>query len=602
MPLLQKHCVDCHGPDTNEAELNFLEEVAVDPLVRHRDVWDKVLAHVKNRAMPPQDASEMSDGDRRRLAAYFDWAVNHFDYSRIDDPGYEGSRRLTHTEYNHTIRDLFHVDLRPADKFPTELTGISGFDNSSNTLFLHRLQMERYFSAADAIVEHALPVSPGSEDQRRSRRSVFIAEPQDAAAEPAAAKQIFKHFLTRAFRRAPSESELRAAFSQFEQARNAGQDFEQAVRHVVQMTLVSPQFLMRIEQWNESDQPYAVGDWDLASRLSYFLWSSMPDDELLQLAEQGRLSEPATLRAQVERLLADERSSALGSIFAAQWLGSQHLGVRIRPDPIDNPWCTHSLMESLKAETAMFFHSLIRDNAPISQLIDADYTFLNEEVAEHYGIEGVRGGEMRRVSLDDPNRGGIFGHGALLAITSFPGRTSPVVRGKWVLSEVLGTPPPPPPPNVSEFSDEIAENRFLSPRQKLQMHRRNPNCYACHSQIDPLGFSLERFDWFGRTRKGRRGKPVDDRGKLPDGTEFKGPAGLKQVIVEQRMPDLVRQLSRKMLSYALGRQLEYYDEPAVRKIIQAVGDEDYRFHALVYAIVESYPFRYKKNPADAAGI
>jgi len=602
MPLLKQHCIDCHGPDTAEAELNFVEEVTVRPLVRHQEVWDKVLAHVKTRVMPPEDAAEMSDGDRRRLAAYFEWAVNHFDYSRIDDPGYEGSRRLTHVEYNNTIRDLFQIDLRPADKFPTELTGTSGFDNSGNTLFLHRLQMERYFGAAEAIVEHALPRRAATETQLRSRRNVFVVEPENEASEPTAAKDIFERFLTRAYRRQPTVEESAAALRQFEQAKAAGQDFEQAVRHVVQMVLVSPGFLMRVEEWQQTDQPYPVNDWDLASRLSYFLWSSTPDDELLELAAQGRLSEPANLRAQVERLLADNRSATLGSVFAAQWLGSQHLGVRIRPDPIDNPWCTHSLMESMKAETAMFFHSLIRDDAPISQLIDADYTFLNEEVAGHYGIEGVQGADMRRVSLADHNRGGIFGQGALLAITSFPGRTSPVVRGKWVLSEVLGTPPPPPPPNVSDFSDAIAENRFLSPRQKLQMHRRNPNCYTCHSQIDPLGFSLERFDWFGRTVKRRRGKPVDDIGKLPNGTEFQGPAGLKDVIVRERLPDLVRQVARKMLSYALGRQLEYYDEPAVRKIIQAVTNDEYRFRTLVYGIVESYPFRYKKNPAGETDI
>jgi hypothetical protein len=258
-------------------------------------------------------------------------------------------------------------------------------------------------------------------------------------------------------------------------------------------------------------------------------------------------------------------------------------------------------MESLKAETAMFFHSLIINDEPISRLIDADYTFLNEEVAAHYKIDGVKGSHMRRVSLDDPDRGGIFGQGSLLAITSFPGRTSPVVRGKWILSDVLGTPPPPPPPNVSDFSEEIEDNDLLSPRQKLQMHRRNSNCYSCHSQIDPLGFSLESFDWFGRSRTHSRGRPIDARGKLPNGTEFSGPAGLKKVIIEQRMPDLVRQLTQKMLSYALGRQLEYFDEPAIRGIIDATQKDGYRLRTMIHAIVESYPFQYKKNPVVAEG-
>ena len=601
MPLLTSHCIDCHGPDTQEGELDLVAEVAIRPLVRRGEVWHKVVAHLKNRVMPPPDSYDMHDDQRRRLASYFEWAVKHYDYNQVDDPGYEATRRLTHTEYNNTIRDLFGIDLRPADKFPSELSGISGFDNSGNTLFLHRLLMERYFGAAEAVVERALPDQPETEAQRQSRAAVFVVDPRDDTAEFPAANEILGRFLLRAYRRPPSDEQLAAVRKQFRVARDAGNDFDEAIKRVIQMVLVSPKFLLRLEERQAVDGPYRVSDWDLASRLSYFLWSSMPDNELLAVAQRGQLHHESVLREQVDRMLSDPRSETLGSVFAAQWLGSHHLGVRIRPDPIDNPWCTDSLMESLKAETAMFFHSLIMQDEPISRLVDADYTFLNEETAAHYTIDGVRGTHMRRVSLSDPNRGGIFGQGSLLAITSFPGRTSPVVRGKWILSDVLGTPPPPPPPNVSEFSDEIQDNRFLSPRQKLQLHRRNPNCYGCHSQIDPLGFSLESFDWFGRWRTQRRGRPVDARGKLPNGTEFTGPAGLKQVIVQQRMPHLVRQLAQKMLSYALGRQLEYYDEPAVRRIIQTTQNDDFRFRALMYAIVDSYPFQFKKNAVQPRG-
>jgi hypothetical protein len=256
-------------------------------------------------------------------------------------------------------------------------------------------------------------------------------------------------------------------------------------------------------------------------------------------------------------------------------------------------------MAAMRAETAMFFSTLVRENQPIPRLIDADFTFLNEELAKLYGIRGVRGKAMRRVRVKTDRRGGIFGQGSLLAVTSFPYRTSPVVRGKWILADVLGTPPPPPPPNVSQLSEEIEENDRLTFRQKLELHRQAPNCYACHSQMDPLGFSLENYDWFGRWRSRHGRRKVDARGQLPNGTEFEGIVGLKKVILDQRLEDLARQVTSKMLSYALGRQLEYYDEPAIRKITAALKKNDYRLHVLLHEVVMSYPFQYKKNREPA---
>lgn len=252
-------------------------------------------------------------------------------------------------------------------------------------------------------------------------------------------------------------------------------------------------------------------------------------------------------------------------------------------------------MSAMRNETAMFVHALIRDDHPIQRLVDADFTYLNGELAKLYRIPGVYGEQMRRVQLQTDRRGGIFGHGSLLAVTSFPYRTSPVVRGKWILDNVLGTPPPPPPPNVSEFPEEIQENGRLTIRQKLELHREAPNCYACHSQMDPLGLSLENYDWFGRWRVKYGKRVIDDRGELPNGTQFAGLDGLKQVVIQQRMDDLIRQVTSKMLAYALGRQLEYYDEPAIRKIIDTLRNEDARFRTLVHAIVDSYPFQFKKR-------
>ena len=371
-------------------------------------------------------------------------------------------------------------------------------------------------------------------------------------------------------------------------------------------------------------------DWELASRLSYFLWSSMPDQALFDLAARGELDDPAVLRAQVDRMLADPRANTLGDVFAGQWLGFHHVGTRVRLDPIDHPWCTDTLMTAMRDETSMFFMSLLRDDMPIDVLIDADYTFANEELAATlYGRDDVEGDRMRRVSLDDPNRGGIIAHPSVLALTSNYMDTSPVKRGTYVLGTILGTPPPEPPPNAGILSEEVAQMENMSFREKIEMHSQNEYCRGCHSRIDPIGFSLENFDAFGRWRERYEfrervetaeeadesfefqtekspepiwihlkhiRKPIFAEGNLPGGAGFDGPAGLKRAILTTRHHDLVRQVTTKMLSFALGRQLEYYDEPAVRKIIAALEADEYRFRTLLQEIVTSYPFQYKKKP------
>ncbi|MCP4775713.1 MAG: DUF1588 domain-containing protein, partial [Planctomycetaceae bacterium] len=273
----------------------------------------------------------------------------------------------------------------------------------------------------------------------------------------------------------------------------------------------------------------------------------------------GRLSKPEVLQAQIDRMLKNRRSKTLGYVFGGQWLGFEDVGIRRRQDPIDNPWCTESLMTAMRAESALFLHSLIRNDRPLSELINARYTFLNEELANHYRIRGITGEAMRKVNLKTQLRGGILTQASVLSITAFPDRTSPVVRGHWVLDTILGTPPPEPPPNVSEISEQVLERDDLSFREKVQQHSNNVNCKSCHQEMDPIGFSLENYDNFGRYRTRQFGMKIDARGQLPDGTQFEGSEQLKNVLVSQRLPNLTRQVSEKMLTYALGRQLEYYD-------------------------------------------
>ncbi|MEO2199048.1 MAG: DUF1592 domain-containing protein [bacterium] len=629
-PLVEEYCYRCHGPQTQTAGIDLSTLVEQRPLVKNRETWTRVTDVLEEGKMPPASAPQPADDVRQQMVGLLNRDIEQFDYSTIDDPGFELMRRLTHAEYDNTVRDLFGVELNVTDRFPSELTGSSGFENSANTLFLQPSLMERYIAVAERVVDVALPTAPTSAVHRASRDLIFVATPDAQTSDTDAADTVLRRFLTRAYRRPPSEEEVVKAATHYATGRAAGIGYEDAVKQALQAILISPKFLLRVEAGTETDVPFAVSDWELASRLSYFLWASMPDQELFDLAGRGALSDPDTLAAQVSRMLADEKADTLGDIFAAQWLGFQHVGTRIWLDPIDNPWCTDSLMTAMRDESSLFFLSLLRENRPIRTLIDADYTYVNEELATTlYEMEGITGDHMRRVSLTDPNRGGVIGQASILALTSNYKDTSPVKRGYYVLDTLLGTPPPPPPPNAGVLSEEVADMRGLSFREKLEMHSQNEVCRVCHSKIDPIGFSLENFDYFGKWRATydfrqrvedpadadetiefqtetspdpvvrhfkttRRAIPAD--GGLPDGTTFSGPAGLKRALLETRHDDLVRQVVSKMLAYALGRQLEYYDEPAVRTVIATLETDDYRFQTLLREIVTSYPFRYKKNP------
>ena len=622
-PLFEQFCFRCHGSETQQAGINLAHLVKQQPLVRNRETWARVTRALEAGSMPPEGLPQPSEAQRDLLLAALDRLINHFDYSKIDDPGFEPLRRLTHTEYDNTIRDLIGADLRPAQRFTSEMAGETGFDNSASTLFLQSSLMERYIAAAERIVEEALSDQPASDAHFKAMETVFVAKPGGGVTEDEAAEKIIRRFLLRAFRRPPANAEIRRTQEKYREDRNVGRSFEQALKSMVSATLISPKFLLRIESAPAGGGASRINDWELASRLSYFLWATMPDDELFDLASRNRLHEPEILEQQLHRMLADEKAGTLGTVFAAQWLGYGRVGGSVRLGPIDYPWCTDSLMDAMRAESSMFFMSLLRDNAPIARLIGADYTFVNQELAETlYGMEGIEGSHMRRIALQDPNRGGILGQGSTLAITSNYSKTSPVKRGDWILDAVLGTPPPPPPPNAGVFEPEVSSNRELTFREKLALHSKSESCRSCHAMIDPLGFSLENFDYFGRWRetytfKVRIKKPddinvdpdsnfrkvvkqIDVAGVLPEGASFEGPAGLKKALIEHRHGDLVRQTVTKMLAYALGRPLEYYDEPAVRKIIGVLEADDFRFQTLLNEVVTSYPFLYKKAAAAEA--
>jgi hypothetical protein len=378
-------------------------------------------------------------------------------------------------------------------------------------------------------------------------------------------------------------------------ARTNGQNVEQGLALAVQAMLVSPNFLFHIEHDPAPTNPNAIhkiSDVELASRLSYFLWNSMPDDALLALAERHQLGTPAVLDAQVKRMLADPRSSALAENFAGQWLEIRNLD-SIKPDPQKFPDWTPELRDAFKTETRMFFDAILRENRPVSDFLTARYTYLNEFLAKYYGIGGVTGPDFRRVDLTTDQRGGVLSQGSVLAVSSYPTRTSVVIRGKYVLQNILGTPPPPPPPNVPPL-DESAVGTSASLRQQMEAHRANAICASCHSRMDPLGFGLENYDAVGKWRTTDGKFPVDSSGVLPDGHSFSTPAEMRQVLAGM-LPQFTHTLTQKMLTYALGRGIQRYDRTTVQDISSRVEASGYGFQTLVMEVVHSLPFQSRRG-------
>jgi hypothetical protein len=438
------------------------------------------------------------------------------------------------------------------------------------------------------------PFTVAAVGETPSRQRIFSCRPTTGSDEAACARRILETLARRAYRRAVTTAEVDALLVFYRAGRSDG-TFEAGIQHALERLLCSPEFLFRIEGGpGANGQTARRHDYDLASRLSFFLWSSIPDEELLDLAERGALSDAVTLERQVTRMLRDERSFALVENFASQWLVVRNLR-EISPDPDLFPEFDENLREAMQRETELFIEHVIRQDRSVLELLTADYTFANERLARHYGLAGVYGTHFRRVALPDPTRRGLLGHGSILMVTAYPNRTSPVLRGKWLLDNVLGSPPPPPPPEVdTSLQPKAADGRPATVRARLEEHRRNPACASCHAPMDPLGFALENFDAIGGWRTTDAGQPVDASGSLPDGTPLNGPAGLQRFLLSQR-EQFVTTLTEKLLMYALGRRVDYSDAPVVREIRRSAAAADYRWSSLVLGIVRSAPFQMRRS-------
>jgi hypothetical protein len=443
-----------------------------------------------------------------------------------------------------------------------------------------------------------------------SRRRIFVCTPatsKDAPAgskdEVACATKILSTLARRAYRRPVTDADMETLLSFYQAGKNQG-NFESGIENSLRLILASPKFLFRSEPDPArvaAGSVYHVSDLELASRLSFFLWSSIPDDELLNVAAQGKLKEPAVLDRQVRRMLADPKAEALVNNFAEQWLFLRNVQ-SLAPDESTFPNFDDNLRQSFRRETELFFESIVREDRDVMDLLTANYTFVNERLAKHYGIPNIYGSQFRKVTLTNDARRGLLGQGSILSVTSYPTRTSPVLRGKWIMENLMGTPPPAPPPNVPALKDQAQGGKVLSIRQLLEEHRKNAPCSTCHKVMDPLGFALENFNGVGEYRTKDASGPIDASGQLADGTKIDGVVGLREALLKH--PEyIVGTLTEKMLTYALGRPLEYYDMPVVRGIVQEAAHSDYRFSSLITGIVKSEPFEMKKAlEGDGPGV
>jgi mono/diheme cytochrome c family protein len=589
-PFIETHCIRCHGEKKKKAGVTFEYAVKNPGSPAFRSLWQQAAQNIKSHDMPPE--KEEKQPDEKQRAAIVAWVAD-IKHLSSKDPGVFIIRRLNKREYGNTLHDLVGVDPAITADLPDEVFG-AGYANS-----LSPLLMEQYLGIANEVL--ARTFAPAGKPMSAVQRQIIGDLPVDAAAEPAAAERVARSFARRAFRRPPSDDEVGVLMKVYQLARSKGRSYPEAVRLLVKAVLISPQFLFitpdgAVESGDGRKSPDIVplDDHQLASRLSYFLWATMPDAELSALADAGKLHDPAVLAVQTRRLLSDPRSRALFDGFGAQWLGLEKLATKTF-DAAKFPQMTPALRSAMYEEGRLLFDSILRENRPLLTFIDCDYTFVNETLAPVYGLANVHGEQMRTVTLTDANRGGILTMPGVLAMSSFPNRTSAVNRGVWVLEQVLGEHVPPPPANVPALDKQDQKKvANLTLRQRTELHRTDPVCASCHKVLDPIGFGLENFDAIGRWRdQDDSGGAIDASGELPGGHHFSAPKELK-AIIKARGDDLCRSLTGKLLAYSLCRQLEGYDEIVIDQLTAAIAKDGNRFQSLVVAVTTSYPFTHRR--------
>ncbi|MBC7925698.1 MAG: DUF1588 domain-containing protein [Bryobacteraceae bacterium] len=581
--FLNQYCVGCHQGKSPAG--GFHARTLSDPSTFRTETswWTRVISRVRDAGMPPKGAPMPSAEERSGITEWAAGSVKAAICGSGAVPGPTPVRRLNRDEYTATIRDLLDIHLDIGRALPEDGAGGEGFDNAAETLFLSPLHSEKYMELAGFAIGFAAK-------EYKSRARVFVSKPGPGVSEQQASDAIFKSFLPRAFRRPVDDWTVASYQKLYQSARTEGQSFDEAILTSLRAALVSPLFLYHVSR---SDDQYAF-----ASRLSYFLWGSMPDELLFDAAAEGQLSDPAVVKYMVQRMLRNDRSNGFVQRFGEQWLRTRELGAEKIPDAEVFP--TYSSDEELRSDIrfqpVLFIREVFIRNLSLLNLIDSKYTIGTITLAKHMNValpinKGARKQPQWVELPEGSHRGGLLGMPAVLAVSSHPYRTSPVLRGAWVLDTILGTPPPAPPPDVPPLDSKQDANTSRSVRERLTQHRENAVCASCHNSIDPLGFALENFDAVGQWREQDAGQPVNAAGELPDGTKFSGPDELKTVLLA-RKDEFVHNLTRRMLGYALGRGLALEDSCTVDEIVGQLKRADYSAQTLIEAIVMSPAFRF----------
>ena len=585
-PILEKHCISCHGPKKQKGGITLHDIDSLDAAFKKFHLLENVIDQVTHEEMPPDDEDVLpTDAERQTLVKELSKVVDRVKSGNVPQrAGRVTLRRLNRNEYHYTVRDLFGVKFDPSKDFPADGAGGEGFDNMADALFSTPTLLEKYLAAAKKVVSAVYA------DPSLKSKAIFSipGSPQESKAT---AEKVLTYHATLAYRRRVNAEDLAPLLNAFAKGQQAGKDFEQSLRAPLTALLINPRFLFRAEHDEAGKDEWPLNDFEIATRLSYFLWSSMPDRELFKLADEGRLRDPKVLRAQTFRMIASPKFNALARHFAGRWLEFDKMIEQADPDPKRFPTFTPELRRSMYFESIEFFNHLIRQNRPLTDLIDSDYTFANATLARHYGLkESVTGSQLRKVSLQNKNRGGVLGMGSILTSTSLPLRTSPVHRGVWILDAMLGDPAPPPPPDAGDLPADDTKAEGLTFRQQLDRHRKAKQCASCHARIDPLGFGLENFDAIGRWRtKDANGKPIDSSATLPGDITFDTPQELKTLLMAGK-DKFAANMTRKLISYATGRGLEYYDEVTINQIVAHLQKNNYSTRDLILQIVNSRPF------------
>lgn len=609
LPIIRSKCLECHRSDKSEGEFDLSKFLSGEAAVEAGDAWERVARRVRLNEMPPKDSPGLTDPEKSAFHRWVDSRPGQdlcrqlaSDETQSWYRGHVMSRRLTRTEYANAIRDTIGLKVSPQDLPPSDGAGGEGFDTVGDTLFTSTIHLEKYLSIADRGIDLLISSGKSSEQidyevaQRGSSLRIIWPKPSTDSVvhlenEVTALRETLASFGKHAWRRPITSEELDRLVLLYTKSRNRSQTHIEAMREPLKAILVSPHFLFVVESEPEESGVQRLSPYQLAMRLSLFLWSSIPDAELMRCADNATIYEDEVLLTQVKRMLSDPKSRALGENFGLQWLGLRDF-LDVVPDQSVFPEYDSSLALDMLEEPIQFVAGVFRDDRPLTDLIQSDYTYLNPRLAGYYGWSIDGDDVWRRVPVSDARRGGVITMASVLTRSSYPRRTSPVLRGRWVLEEVLGAAVPPPPPNVPALDEGNAEATAMTLRARLELHRQKAECASCHDRMDPLGFGLENFDGIGRWRESDAGIPIDARGTLPSGENFSGPKELKSIVLK-RSDEFKRHFVRKMLGFALGRELNKFDACIVDVTLKRLAAENNRASIIIEEIVRSYPFQYR---------